>query len=336
MSITHSHVKKILKKKNITPVEYFCLEKECALIKCFLNNLGEMLLIYVSSKHRFALENDKGYELEDIEDNEPSESDDYTDATAGNIENIINSDKDTIFNELTKNYKKSISVDVNDEPVTRKLKRQLARLKIPLAKLQYNIAIQMGKTMGLLFDDEVTFFNVRSYHDLKTKEFFYLVNLDQFISKIDEIPQEIAIIKDQFQTIVFNASVANLSKISHQISNFNTDIKNIKQKIDEYYDAIKKYVDMYKRHEDDFSSAISQLRSSDKDSQLKRAMTDTEIQKKTESHIKSSNDIIQDGIQLIKRFYYNILTLESISFDNCVMVLRVENNFQLLATTFNL
>ena len=58
MSLDIKKFKKILQKNDISIVEYYRLDGKCALIKTFLNNVYEFLLIYVSTKIRFEVEGD--------------------------------------------------------------------------------------------------------------------------------------------------------------------------------------------------------------------------------------------------------------------------------------
>jgi hypothetical protein len=337
-SIKHPQLLKILSKKHITPVEYFCIDKECALIKCFLNRIGEFMFIYVSSKHRFSLENQKGYELEDMDDDGNNEkNDDYTDSSHTEMKEIDSEKDNNIYTELSKKYKKTVLNDINDEPIERKIRRQLTRLRLPFSKLSFDIAVQYNKVIGLSFDDEISLFKAKSYNDEYTREFLYLVNLDHLISHIDDVPVMIERMQNSFHTILFDASMSNLETISSEIDNFKHSIKSITTKRDSYHDAVKNYLSAYldinKQLDDVLKSYKNKPQSDDI---LKHASFESETQKQYDKFYRSSKEIIEDGIKIVKKLYLNLLILEEVAFDNCVMVTRVRKNFAQLRDTYKL
>lgn len=338
MSIKHPQLIKILSKKNITPVEYFCLEKECALIKCFLNKIGEFMFIYVSSRHRFQLENQKGYELEDMDSDGNDKNDDYTESSHTEMTTDIDSDKDNnIYAELSKKYKKTVLNDINDEPISRKIKRQITRLRLPFTKLSFDIGVQYDKVIALSFDEDVSLFKIRSYHDENTREFLYLVNLDDLIPKIDDIPSIISRVKNSFRDILFSASISHLKTISSEIYNFENVMTTIKTKNDGYYEAVKQYLAAYMDIEKQRDEVIKSYKNKPQvDDIVKRASMDSEMQKQYDKISRSSNELVNDGIKIVKKFYFNLLLLEEVSFDNCVMVMRVRSNFNRLVEVYKL
>lgn len=337
MTIKHQQLIKILSKKHITPVEYFCLEKECALIKCFLNKIGEFMFIYVSSKHRFPLENQKGYELDDLDSESSDKNDDYTESSHTEMTDLESEKDNNIYTELSKKYKKTVLNDINDEPIERKIKRQITRIRLPFLKLSLDIGVQYDKVIALSFDEDVSLFKIRSYHDEKTREFFYLVNLDDLIPKIDDIPSIISRVKNSFRDIVFSASMSHLETISSEIHNFENSMKAIKTKHDSYYEAVKQYLNAYEEMEKQRDEVLKNYKNKPQvDDVVKRASMDADMQKQYDKIYRSLNDLVNDGVKIVKKIYFNLLILEEVSFDNCVMVTRVRSNFSRLSDVYKL
>jgi len=339
MSLDWKKIKKLLEKNHITPIEFFCMDpNECALIKCFLNKNAEFLFIYISSKHRFTIKkenNEKIYLIEDIE--ETTENDDYSKSEKIPDMDAIDEEKnDNLHKELTRKYQKNISLEGNDEPVQRKIKRQIDRLKIPFSRLSYDIALQSGKWLALSFGGDISLFSVKGYDnpDTKLKTFFYLMNLSDLIEKIEDFQDEIDIIREQFYEIVNRVSVSNMENISSEVDQYPSVIKSITNKKTDYFASIQEYQTVYRgitEKENELSRVFKDR--IEKETGVKRSSTELEYQRQYETIFKSKKETVKRGIELVSRFQRNLLILEEVSFDNTIMIKRVKNNFKLLKET---
>ena len=331
-NINHRKLKNILEKADIIVMEYFLIEGECALLKCFLAKTFEFLLIYVPSKYRSAMSiGTNSYGLETIEEN--TDADDYSKTGKNPDIDAIDGERSiNIYTELTNKYQKNITIDGEEEPVQRKIKRQLSRLKIPFSRLSYDLAIQNGKSLCLSFGDDINLFNIKGYMDLGIS-FMYVINLKDFIEKIEDISTQIEIIKKQFNGIIKKISISNLEGIS--------DDKKLQIKIISKIDSYQKYIDEYQElyikssiMESDiikkFKSSLSKL-----EDPLKKHSLEEVFQKEFDSNFKTKMEIVDRGIQLISSLQKNLLHFEEISFDNSVMIQRVEKNFDLLSKYFD-
>jgi hypothetical protein len=339
MSLDWKKIKRLLEKNHITPIEFFCMDpNECALIKCFLNKNAEFLFIYVSSKHRFTIKkenNEKIYLVEDIEDT--TENDDYSKSEKIPDMDAIDEEKnDNLHKELTRKYQKNISLEGNDEPIQRKIKRQIDRLKIPFSRLSYDIALQSGKWLALSFGGDISLFSIKAYDnpDTKVKTFFYLMNLSDLIEKIEDFQDEIDIIREQFYEIVNRVSISNMENISSEVDQYALVIKSITNKKTDYFGSIQDYQSIYNgiiERENELSRVFKDRL--EKETGVKRSSTELEYQRQYETIFKSKKESVKRGIELVSRFQRNLLILEEVSFDNTIMIKRVKNNFKLLKET---
>jgi len=136
--------KKILQKYDISIIEYYNIDKKCAIIKAFINSICEFIIIYIPSKIRFEIDVQNCYEIVELSEN--SDNDDYSNSSKiPNMQKIDEEKSVSKYEELTRKYKTNISLDGSDEPITRKIKRQINRLKIPFSSLEYDIGISNGK-----------------------------------------------------------------------------------------------------------------------------------------------------------------------------------------------
>jgi chorismate mutase len=332
MSIDAKKLKKILDTNHITPLEHFCLDNECAVIKCFFNRNGEFLTIYIPSKYRFAMKpspSDKIYELEDMDDT--TENDDYTKTDRIPDMASIDQDASNHYKELSQKYEKNISIEGNDEPVSRKIKRQIGRLKMPFSRLSYNIAVQNGKWLCMAFDDDLSFFSVKGYQaNHKVRNFSFLVVLTDFIEIIDKMSEQITTISDQFYNIIHKASISNFDMIRSEIDSYDTIIQTITSKHGQYMQSIQEYRKLYESMREKEETVINSFRDKiNKEQGVGRASAEASLQKQYDILFKSRIEIIERGVDIARRFHRNLLVVEEVSFDNNIMLTLVRKNFDL-------
>jgi hypothetical protein len=336
MSLDWKKVKKVLDKNHITPLEFFCLDEECAFIKCFLNKNSEFMFIYVPSKHRFPVNNENGEKIYPIEDaDETTASDDYSKSSKVPDMETIEEDKSvTSYKELTKKYQKNISLEGNDEPVPRKIKRQIERLKIPFARLSYDIGLQTGKCLCFSFGDDISLFSIKGYEVGKEKIFFYLINLTDFIEKVEDLQDEIGIIREQFYEIINRVSVSNMESISSEVDSYEMIMKGILRKKTEYFKSMSEYQDLYRQIQEKEEEFVKRFKDKiSKEQGVRRSTIELESQRQFDSLYKEKKETVKRGIELLKKFHRNLFILEEVSFDNTIMITRVKNNFSLLKET---
>ena len=330
MSLDIKKFKKILQKNDISIVEYYRLDGKCALIKTFLNNVYEFLLIYVSTKIRFEVEGDNVYDIIEIEENN-DELDDYTSSKVPNIDKIDEEKSVSKYNELTKKYKINISLDDSDEPMTRKIKRQITRLKIPFSSLQYDIVIQTNKYIGVSFGDTISIYQIKNYNSKNQKQIMYLSNISDLIENIEEVNENIEIIKKQFYNILKNVSSFNFSTISSENKKYENISQNISIKNIEYTKSIEEYKNLYQTVKQKENIIINNYQKMLKtEDSIKRSSLEAKYQKEMNDLFYTKNDIIKKGIVLISKYHKILLVTEEVSFDNSVMIERVNKNFDLL------
>lgn len=333
MSLDIKKLKKILQKYDISIIEYYNIDKKCAFIKAFINSICEFLIIYIPSKLRFEIESQNLYEI--IELSENTENDDYSNSSkVPNMEKIDEEKSVSKYEELTRKYKTNISLDGSDEPIPRKIKRQLNRLRIPFSSLEYDIAISHNKYLGVSFGESVSIFNIKNYNvnNLNhTRNVMYLVNITNLIKKIDEIQENIDTIKTQFYDIIQNVCISNFHTINQYGNLFTKNYDYIVNKKEEYKSSIQDYKSLYKKikdKEDDIINEYNKVQSLD-DVIKRKAMT-VKCQKEIDQIFYSKSDIIKKGIILVSKYHKNLLISEEVSFDNSIMIDRVYKNFEQL------
>ena len=310
-------------------LEYYLLDNQCCMMKCFLNKICDFLIIYIPTKLRFPVSGILNiYHLEEIEEN--TENDDYSKSSkVPDMENIDEEKSVSTYQELTKKYKTAITLEGTEEPISRKLKRQLNRVRIPFQRLSYDISLQHGKFLYVSFGDNIGMYSIKGYTQSNTRTVLYLINAKEFIEKIEEITDDINIIKIQFYDILKKVSLSNLAGISNEMDDYQNIIKKITEKRGDYEKSFTEYKHLFenvKEQEDDIIEKFQKVVKNEDG--IKRATLESKIQRDLNDLFQTKNEIIKKGIVLSSKFQKNLLILEETSFDNSVMIERVNKNFQ--------
>lgn len=333
MTLDSKKLKKILEKNEIMILEYYCIDRKCAFIKCFLNNICDFLLIYIPSKFRFSMDREREekntniYDVEEFEDH--TEIDDYSKSSKiPDMEKIDEEKSSNSYQELSKKYNKNISLEGTDEPIQRKLKRQIERLRSPFSRLSYDIAISYNKYLYISFGERVSMFIIKSYGK-NYRTISYVININSLIEKIEEITSDIDIIKNQFYDIIRKVTLSNLESISNEINDYETIVKTIGKKKTEYENSTKQYKSIFEQSKEKEESIISEYKQTiqKQEDGVKRLSVQNSFQKTLNELFRSKNEIIKKGIQLCANNQKSILVYEEISFDNSVMIERIKKNF---------
>ena len=331
MSIDLVKLKAELASAHFTPLEFFCIERKCAMIKCYMNRIAEMMIIYIPSKYRgddiTPQRGDRVYHIEE-EEGDSVDKDDY--AKTSQVPDMLpiqEEKSDTPYNELSKKYQKNISLEGNEEPVPRKIKRQTERLRMPFARLSYDIGIQNGKWLCLSFDGEQSLYSIKAY-PLAARHFCFVMILPDLIDKLEDVHDQIAIIRDQFYSIVNRATLSNFENVSVDIPNYEKFIKQIKTKRGDYEKSIRECVALYATLKEKEDGVIKSYKAKMEVEQgSRRSAIESEQQRQFDSLYRSKRQIVDQGLELLVRFHLSMLGLEECSFDNAIMIPRVKANF---------
>jgi hypothetical protein len=340
MSIDAKKLKKILSRNNILPLEYFCFKGEgkCAMVKCAMFSISQMMLLYIPSKYRFSVSDQSNvYDVEDL-DEDHTEDDDYSKRDdASYADQKLQDEHNTKYELMHAKYQFPVTLQGTEEPTVRKLKRQLNRLNAPLAKTSYNLAIQQDRFLYVSFgDDNVGSYYIRGYQIPRemTRSCMYVTSITDIIEKIEEINSEISIISEKFVSMVMRLSESNLSEMSAEIENVPNVVSRLRARRDECMKSLREageWFERVKREEDDLTERFRQETMQAKTSH-DRSRVGEAIQKEIDALFDKKNEQIRKNINTLYRYHKIVLFLEEISFDNSVMLDRVKKNFQLLKT----
>lgn len=340
MSLDIKKISKLFQENDIIICDYFCYDSKCMFIKCYMVKLSEFLLLYVPTKYRFNPSKDINntnniYNIDEI--NDKTENDDYSKTSKIPEMDRIDEDKSVSkYQELSKKYKNVLISDENDEPIIRKIKRQIERLKLPFSSLLYNIAIIHNKYLAVSFDDSISIYEIKK--NLNIRSIMYFANFKNIIDKIEEINEEIENIKNQFHNIVKKISISNLnelsniSKLSLELQNYSKLEQEINNYFSEFYTSSKQFLSVYTVTKEKEEELIKDYQSKIKDS-LNKLSLESKTQSNLNELFDTKNQILKNSISITNKFNKFLLVLEETSFDNSIMLQRVNRNFEVLSNT---
>jgi hypothetical protein len=197
--------------------------------------------------------------------------------------------------------------------------------------LPYDISTQNNKYIGVSFGDSISIYQIKNYTTKNQKQIMYLSNISDLIENIEEVNDNIQLIKKQFYDILKNVSIFNFNTISSENKKYEDISQNISIKKDDYNKSIEEYKKLYqtiKQKEDVILNNYQKMLKTE--DALKRTSLESKYQKEMNDLFYTKNDIIKKGIVLISKYHKIILITEEVSFDNSVMIERVNKNFELL------
>jgi hypothetical protein len=330
MSIDKKKLMNILNDADIIILEYYFIDNNCAMIKCFMTKIFDFILIYIPPKLRFSFvdEEKNRYNLEVLE--KDKDFDDYAKTNrTPDIDMIDDNQKSTnIYREMTNQYKKNIYVDGDGESSIRKINRQIVRMRIPFEKLKYSIAIQNSNIFAVSFNEDINIYEIKNYSSTN-HSILYVINIKALIEKIEKIPVELENIREQYYNIIEKISLSNLESIClekynllrEKITNIKITYKKSGVEFNEIYLNIKNTEDsILKKYKNSISLANG----------IKKNSLGNLADKELNDIHKKKIEVINKGINFIYKYHLNVLVVEYISFDTLVMCKRTENNLEVL------
>jgi len=318
-------------KENIIIIEYYCVNYECYYIKCFLTLCYQFMIVYVPTDYRFHVSesNPVVYNIESKDRGDVVEADDYTKTGVSHDIDLINEEKSaSTYQDLKNKYERHITLEAEEEPTTRKMKRQMERLSTPFSRINYTLCLQRGKyftivdSKNTLPSGGVSSFLIKRYNkdDMCIS---YVLSLPQLIQDLDEISTNINTVGKQFIKIIKRVAFSNLNDISSIPQSQRTAILT---KIDEYENHIGEYVQLHTKTLREERDLIQSKGGSSSGWFGKQ-----DPQRVLRDISQSKIQMVEKGIHFVQHFHKKLLLLEEISFDNNLMINRVEKNFELLA-----
>jgi hypothetical protein len=335
----------------------FAQDNRVFLVEFVSTNTTDHILVSIPSKYTFPLdsvyptysmftvplENDKV--VDDVEDyssiSEALIQESYRDVSVhGHLPEKHAQKMSDHLNESYKHIIISKDVDARAKVLYKDMHRQLQRLKYCIEGLPYSIALMDSPHMALLGSKKsIIMFKVDGLKQVPLRELFICVDLEIFYDKIALIEEECAEILKGVHTVLNNNQKIHTKNVKHIMDKRTTILtqsEHLQQRKDEYTQYIQKYSDLL-RDLNTFHSEKSKLLHEEQVADISTAHGDLKrihkIQRleKDLKKMEKTREKINTTLRELKDKNTNLtLTIDSILFDNIVMIDKIFKNFNRL------
>lgn len=355
-SLSINKFESYLEHKGFRIRKVFVLDNAFILIEILSMNSGEVIMLSIPAQYYFEDRPtpEKTFVCQPLSVKLTKELDDYLTVTentiytnynntniSGNLPRNTTLGMDTYLDDV---YKKAIIVeDVKDnESLTAKtIHRQLHRLKYCIQGAQHKILIQSGPVFGFLDDAyKINLIKCERLNVTETaRKIYIVVNLKHFYDKNDLIDHEVSQLYDGIYEILNNNQKVHLKNIHTIIAN-HTDLVNgaslsvhssqMTQYIQQYTDLLKELL-VYEIEKKNEFVQLGKIDGGNIQAEMKRNHQRNTAEKELKQMIKAKEDLIKNLMKLRQKYSTYTLEVDTILFDNIIMLDKIFKNFRLLA-----
>lgn len=356
MSLSLDKLKEFLKQNGYFINRYFIKNNFCSFIEIITEKSAHSILLNIPSKYNFQYMNEKEFvfNLKKIKSKDRNDIEDYAFISETKIQETYNDvniphtflpDDHTVpmSDHLNNTYKHHVILDELESKNYVQVKnifRQLKRLRYSVHGISHKVAIFHSMFLGYLDqNDAIHIYEIENTTRTSKRKISIVVDFDIFYDKITILEEEINTIVKSIYSIL-NKNQKTHTRNIHFIMNNKEEIvkqsEDIMKRKDEYLaliDKYKKLLDELQVHEKTKMFELGQLEynvsesfHSDMKRNYKKKMIETEIQKMQQTKSKLFNSIRE----LRELNEHITLSIDTILFDNIIMLDQIFNNFKLI------
>ena len=259
--------------------------------------------------------------------------------------------EDNIEKHLEDNYEISIKIENNDNPILQQIFRQIKRLKFCVKNINYKITIFYNKYICTLDNDNIKFY-IRSnkYTNLNNYLSFMLnIDINNLYKNLANISYESYEVKKNIYKILRKNHttnkfhlVSNLKKNTDLITNKGNKILKSHKNSIKYLEELESFMNKLENTEKIIKKQIKKTKetfeyktklSNNNNSFLTEIKNDKSIKIKENELFQITiikKEIFELIYQIKTNYEHSLLRLDSIMFDNTVMLNSINKNFNLL------
>jgi len=352
MTLSLDKLQYFLNVNHFTPRRYFMADGRCILIECMSQKTLQVFMLSIPSSYDFSMSGvSHVFELENVPVNALTEDlSDFAHATEHIMETHYASvdshielpehHKRPMKDHLDDFYKQEVILKnmTKDETITIKnLYRQMQRLKYCILGMQHTLVIiKCNFVIYLTNDHKIIVYRVRRSIPKETSSFYIAVNFNIFYDKANVIEPEITRIYRGIWKVLNNNQEKHTRNIQEIIERRGTIVEQsrrlLKRKQD-YLDYIDKYTTLLENLESNrtsLSKELDELKMADDEihSDLKRVHYKQKVEKKIHKLDKTKKEVASILEELNTKNQDLTLTIDTILFDNIIMLDKIFKNFQ--------
>jgi hypothetical protein len=336
---------------------YFEKDNRLHSFEILSSETADCSIIYVPDKYNFGVSssNDRVYTITNVQvsDDMRDSLEDYVQISNSDIRQsysdldiqseLPSSHKTSMSEHLDNTYKHTIILNDLKERDTILLKdmyRQLRRLKYCLHGIQHKIAIMNAPYMGFVDqENNILIYYIEKLKREKIRKMYVVIKLDIWFDKVTIINDEVNQIFSGIYSVLNTNQIQhtkNIKKMIYKNSNIGTDADNLTQFKLESQRYIEKFEDLLKKTNTIITSSQEEIdridaeNTDDLNADMKRNHKKKQLKNKIRKVFGKKETILKHMVEL-KSTYENVsLSVDSILFDNIIMLDKILDNFKKL------
>lgn len=313
---------------------------KCKYIEFYSTKISENILVTVSDNFKFKT-SDKGYEIIKIDIDKLSEkklsinddinmTDFYTEIELKQLN--IDKLEDDIINE----YKKNINLSSNEKNIefVNDDINQLKRMSNCVSNLKYKFAL-IHKVWLFISDknNKIYCYNIKDFKPIKFKYLYIMIDLETFLSNIENINTDIEKIQTSLSETVDKTGKKMISKIN-ELYPLIRNIDNITLKIEQKKNYYRKYEDEFKQLlnivQENEIKILEKINLLPKISNMKVDLERGNLEKELSIIISDKKEIIGKIVNIKEKTRDLMLIYDTIIFESIILSKKIFDNVKKL------
>jgi len=348
-----NNLNQLLQENGFIPKKYF-VDYYLKYILVFNTKNNDSFLVKINKKFKFKIRgSDENINTVKIKETKVLNKyiQDKNDIDINDMYNTINlKQEDNLEKHLEDNYEISIQIENKDKPILQQIFRQIKRLKFCVRNINYKITIFYSKYLCTLENDKILFYVISDNYTNVNQNLSFMLNIDinNLYKNLSDVSYESYQVKKNIYKILRKNHTTNKF---HLVNNLQKNTSLMTNKGNKILQSHKKSV----KYLEELETFMFKLENTEKiiNKQIRKTKETFEYKSKLNNDTKFLSDIKNDKtisnkenelfkITLIKRDIFelissikteyenSLLRLDSIMFDNTVMLNSINTNFNLL------
>jgi len=332
----------------------FTKDSYCVLIELMMIHTVDFILLRIPHKYKFQIPSQvQTYPLVEVGNSDTLEDiNEYTQIPESFIASSY-SDMDAIIqlpqtnrnlsisDHLNTTYKQNVILDTMqsvDQAQVKEIHRQLSRLKYCIQGMSYDLAILHSTTLEVLNDQkQIAIYHCTSLPHTTPYKLYVVVSFKFFYDKIGIIEQECSAIFEGIYNILENnqkTHQTNINSLIQRQGNIASSVDQIQSSKTEFDQYTKQYLSLLDElyiNKKDKEANLEQMMGQKQDHihyEMKQAHRIQKAEKELQDMTKIQADLVNTICNLKGKRQTMILQVDTILFDNIVMLDKIFKNFE--------
>lgn len=345
--------------KGLIATKIFTIDRRCVYIEILSVSNADTFLLYIPSKYKIKIENDKKsnlYKLDYLEFEDIDKIENIADNYAGeqDTDTLENTYKEidiklspggNMSKHLEDNYKREIilkEIATNDSKEIKDIIRQLKRFKFCIQNVKYKIAILYKNYLCTIKrDDSIECFTIKRFNSKNTKKLYITVDLETFYEKMETLIFNMETVKKGLYNILDKNHFKNIDifqkliEEKNHIIELSDTIYNKKLEYEKYMEETTQMLEKINTSEKTVLENIFQTNETYNKDLYKGLHNDIEKSQLLSKYNKDLTEIQNTKEDIVKTIFKLktkrediMLNVDKIMFDNNVMTECVLRNFE--------